>query len=100
MTIQIRAYFDKTEASPMHAAISYNLTEEQVAALPKSLKLKSTNGHFYQFVIKFKKDGVIGDKNETGIKRIHKLFEAGAEFTTSEFTSNAYRSKAAFLAAL
>jgi hypothetical protein len=100
MSIEITAYFNGTKETAQHARVLFNLTDEEADALPKSLKLKSTNGRNHQTVIKFLKDGVIGEKNETGINRIRKMFELGAVFKSPEITSNAYRSKEEFLAAI
>lgn len=100
--IEITAYYDPNagETSPSHAAIFYSLTPEQVAVYPKSLKLKATFPRVYRDTIVFAKNGVVGEKNEAGIRRVRKLFEAGAIYKNTDLTNNAYCSKQSFLGTL
>lgn len=102
MDIEIFAYYKDTPATPLFARVSYSLSPEQVAALPKSLRLRSTTaeGRRFQDTITLHKNGVVGDKNESGIRRLHKLLAVGAVFKTTDATGNAYRDLDEFLAAL
>jgi hypothetical protein len=92
MTITITAYHHESRLS--FARLTYSLTQAEVAALPKWLRLQATpTGQRYQSNVNLGKDAVNGGINETGLKRINKLFALGATYNDHEAAANAYRTR-------
>jgi hypothetical protein len=99
MTIEITGYNYEGQLGMAH--VKYSLTEAEAAMLPKWLRLCATpEGQRYNARIKFTRDAANGGANEAGVRRLNKLFSLGATYKDCPHTSNAYRSKDDFDAAI
>jgi hypothetical protein len=86
--LSLRASYDSRTRVLSCLNITTKLTVEEVAALPKWLRLRP--GH-YGYTIDFTTTKVQGDRNEAGLKRFTKLIELFPDFEWTAPAINSYK---------